>query len=167
VAGVAALAPGPNQPDPPALPPLSADDEAGVRKLAVCEGMLKSSYPPGLHSLDASHELVLLPCDAGADNVSFVPLIASGPAGARTFAIARFDMIPGFGDEPGAPPLVVNARWNAQLGMLSSFAKGRGLGDCGTAENYRWDGQQFRLADARAMPVCRGAWEWPRIFSDR
>lgn len=153
------------------ITPLSDTEEATVRKLATCDGGLVSRYPLELHMLDKTHQLVLLPCDAGAYNVSFVPLVAKsetgGEAGARSFAVAQFDAMPGYSGEPGSPPLVVNARWNPRLGLLASFAKGRGLGDCGTAEDYRWDGAQFRLEEARAMPVCRGAWEWPRIYSAR
>lgn len=147
--------------------PLNPAEESAARRLAVCEGATTSTYPLEMHALDAAHSLVLLPCDAGAYNVSFVPLVANGTPGSRSFAVARFDAMPGFSGEPGAPPLVVNARWNPRLGMLSSFAKGRGLGDCGTAESYRWDGEGFRLEEARAMPVCRGAWEWPRIYAAR
>jgi hypothetical protein len=59
----------------------------------------------------------------------------------------------------------VNARWNPARESLSSFARGRPLGDCGTSETYVWDGTMFRLIQARAMPVCRGAWEWPVLWS--
>lgn len=145
--------------------PLSADEEAAARKIAICEGIARANAPLELNALDADHQLVLVPCDAEAYNVSFVPLIAWGLTGSRSFAIARFDAMPGFTGEPGTPPLVVNARWNPSRSQLSSFTKGRGLGDCGAAEDYLWDGEQFRLEEARAMPVCRGAWEWPRIFS--
>ncbi len=54
--------------------------------------------------------------------------------------------------------LIVNAKWNPVRDALSSFARGRPLGDCGTTETYLWDGAMFRLSEARAMPVCRGAW---------
>jgi hypothetical protein len=39
---------------------------------------------------------------------------------------------------------------------MSSYGKGRRLGDCGSAENYVWYGNKFRLIDAGAMPECRG-----------
>jgi hypothetical protein len=48
--------------------------------------------------------------------------------------------------------------------VLSSLAKGRGIGDCGASENYVWDGGEFRLIESRAMHVCRGAWEWIRLW---
>ena len=164
-------------PDDPALPdsipmlastppaPLTEAEQTAARRIAQCESGLESRHPLEIHALDAGHALLLLPCDAGAYNVSAVPLVASGEAGSRQFAFAPFDHLPGFTGDASAPPLVVNARWNPARGELSSFAKGRGLGDCGTTETYRWDGVRFRLAEARSMPVCRGAWEWPVLYS--
>ncbi|MCW2389088.1 hypothetical protein M2333_002134 [Sphingobium sp. B11D3B] len=148
-----------------ATPALTPQEQATAQRLAQCESGLESSRQPDLHTLDAGHVLLLLPCDAGAYNVSAVPLIASGEPGNRTIAFAPFDHLPGFTGDASAPPLIMNARWNPSRGELSSFAKGRGLGDCGTAETYRWDGTRFRLTEARSMPVCRGAWEWPVLFS--
>lgn len=143
----------------------TAEEQAAARRLAVCDALHDSAYPLETHRLDESHALVLLPCDAGEYNVSAVPLVATGAAGGRQLGIAPFDHMPGASGDPDAPPLIVNARWNPMRAELSSFAKGRGLGDCGTAETYKWDGVQFRLIEARSMPVCRGAWEWPVLYS--
>jgi len=147
---------------PPSTAPqtLTASEQQDARRLAICDGQLREDYPIEVRGLDADHVLVLLPCNIGADNVSNVPLIAAGETGSRTFQIARFDHMPGFSGEPGTPPLIVNAQWNPARSELSSFARGRALGDCGTAETYRWDGTMFRLTEARSMPVCRGSWEW-------
>lgn len=154
---------------PPASGPLSLSDAGhlAVQRLAVCDGRPRSNYPVELRGLDREHLLVLLPCDAGADNVSSVALIGTGEAGQRSFQIARFDLVPGFSGDPGTPPLIVNAQWNPERGELSSFVRGRPLGDCGTTETYRWDGAMFRLTEARAMPVCRGAWLWPVLWRAR
>lgn len=146
-------------------PELTADEQIAARRLAQCEQGLESAHPLESYALDGEHILVVLPCDAGAYNVSAVPLLASGAPGARELRLAPFDHLPGFTGDASAPPLVVNARWNPARGELSSFAKGRGLGDCGSAETYRWDGERFRLTEARSMPVCRGAWEWPVLYS--
>jgi len=160
--GLPVVALPPSDAPPPTLTP---EEQLAARRLAVCEGRLDNDYPLETHSLDAHHALVLLPCNAGDYNVSAVPLIGAGGPGNWRFQIAHFDHAPGFTGDPGTPPLIVNARWNPAKGELSSFAKGRGLGDCGTAETYRWDGGQFRLTEARSMPVCRGAWEWPVLYS--
>ena len=152
--------------DMPPVPPaeLSVDEQQAARTMAKCGGRPRE-FPVSLHPLDANHVLALVACDAGTDNVSSIVLVGAGSAGARSFQYARFDFMPGFTGEPGAPPLIVNAQWNPVRGSLSSFARGRPLGDCGTSETYIWDGTMFRLTQARAMPVCRGAWEWPVLWS--
>ncbi|GEM_PF-224008 len=144
---------------------LNAQEQEAARALAQCGGRTRNVLSIEAHALDRNHVLVLLPCDMGADNVSSIALVASGEPGARRFAVARFDLMPGASGEPGTPPLIVNAQWNPTRAALSSFARGRPLGDCGTSETYRWDGAMFRLTEARAMPVCRGAWEWPIVWS--
>lgn len=151
-------------PDADAAPGLNEAELAAARKLAVCDAMLMARDVAELFPLDGDSALLLLPCEAGAYNVSAVPLIARGTAGSRALSIARFDFAPGFTGEPGKPPLVVNALWDARRGILSSLAKGRGIGDCGASENYVWDGTMFRLIESRAMHVCRGAWEWIRLW---
>ena len=39
---------------------------------------------------------------------------------------------------------------------LSSFYKGRGIGDCGTMASWTWTGSKFRLSSYAMMPECRG-----------
>lgn len=132
-----------------------------LAKLAKCEG----EFTPGeskieAHALGSGKTLALVPCGAGAYNFSSVPVILAG--GAAT--IARFDTPPSWtGAEDGMPTLV-NAGWDAAKGELSSYAKGRGLGDCGGAETYVWDGTRFRLVEARSMGECRGSVNWLRTW---
>lgn len=150
---------------PPAPPPLTDEERQAALGLAKCGGRPRSDLPIDVHALDAGHALVLIACDAGANNVSSIVLVGTGEPGARRFQFAPFDLMPGYTGEAGAPPLIVNAQWNPTRSALSSFARGRPLGDCGTSETYVWDGVTFRLTQARAMPVCRGAWEWPVLWS--
>jgi len=120
-------------------------------------------YPLGRRG-NRFRALVLISCGSGAYNFSSAPYVGEyienedGPSG-WTFAPAEFDRQPSWGGE-GTDPLLVNAGWDERDQTLSSYGKGRGLGDCGSAENYAWDGDMFRLTDASAMPECRGAYEW-------
>jgi hypothetical protein len=156
----------PPAPDADSAPPLTDAELAAARKLAQCDASLGAVTVTELVPLDRDDALLLLPCEAGAYNVSAVPLVARGSvAGRRTLSMARFDFAPGFTGDPGAPPLVVNALWDARRGILSSLAKGRGVGDCGASEDYVWDGAMFRLIERHAMHVCRGAWEWIRLWT--
>lgn len=124
-------------------------------------------YPLGKRG-DRYRALVLISCGAGAYNFSSAPYIGEyveeeDTGGGWTFAPAKFDRQPSWGGE-GADPLLVNAGWDEQDQTLSSYGKGRGLGDCGKAENYIWDGDMFRLIEASAMTECRGAHEWITIW---
>ncbi|HVJ02382.1 MAG TPA: DUF1176 domain-containing protein, partial [Sphingomonas sp.] len=112
------------------------------------------------HALGGGKTLALLPCGAGAYNFITVPLIL----GAGQPAVAGFDHPPGFTTAEAGPPMLVNASFDATSGRLQSFAKGRGVGDCGSAEEYVWDGARFRLVEARAMGECRGSANWLTIW---
>ncbi|MEH6756080.1 MAG: DUF1176 domain-containing protein [Parasphingorhabdus sp.] len=120
-------------------------------------------YPMG--KKDGRHRaLVLISCGSGAYNFSSAPYIGEIKGNEKdgaswAFRPATFDLQPGWGGE-GRAPLLVNAHWDAENQILSSHAKGRGLGDCGSAESFVWDGEQFRLIEASSMEECRGAYEW-------
>ncbi|MGE4430564.1 MAG: DUF1176 domain-containing protein [Sphingobium sp.] len=131
--------------------------------LSGCADEQRPTQEARITPLSDKEELVLIPCGAGAYNFSSVPLIATGQAGRRQFALAKFDLKPGWG-EADAPPMLVNASWDAASATLTSHAKGRGLGDCGSSESYVWDGSVFRLTEMRAMNQCRGAREWLRLW---
>lgn len=49
---------------------------------------------------------------------------------------------------------VMNA--SVSNGRLSSYAKGRGINDCGESFDWDWNGRSFELVDASQSPLCRG-----------
>lgn len=104
-------------------------------------------------TLTAGETLLLLACGSGAYNVSFVPFVVR--RGGRT-ELAPFDHRPGWWAEEGKP-MLVNAAWDEAQGLLTSYSKGRGLGDCGTDSKYAWDGRAFRLVEQAEMDECRGS----------
>lgn len=111
-------------------------------------------------ALGGGKTLALLPCGNGAYNYSTIPYILSGGKAVA----APFDQTPrGMGGSDGGPELV-NAGFDAKTGILSSYAKGRGIGDCGAGDDYVWDGARFRLAASRAMPDCRGSVNWLTVW---
>jgi hypothetical protein len=113
------------------------------------------------HALGGGATLVLVPCGAGAYNFSTVPYVVK----AGKAQIAAFDSQPGWTGD--GPPMLVNAGFDAKTGELGSYAKGRGIGDCGSAETYVWDGTRFRLTEARAMGECRGSTNWLAVWRAR
>ena len=118
-----------------------------------------------LHRLSKNDTLILVPCGSGAYNFTTVPVIASGIPGRRSFRFAPFDYAPGWGTEEIGHPTLVNAGWAPEKSLLQSFAKGRGIGDCGTSQTYVWDGSRFRLTEATSMGECRGAWRWIPVWT--
>ncbi|HEX8574531.1 MAG TPA: DUF1176 domain-containing protein [Allosphingosinicella sp.] len=105
-------------------------------------------------AIGPSETLLLLACGSGAYNVSHVPFVLRrGHGGAE---LAAFDVRPGWWAEEGKP-MLVNAGWDRERGLLGSFSKGRGLADCGTTSEYGWDGRAFRLVEQAEMDECRGS----------
>lgn len=123
---------------------------------ATCED---SSPPIGIESyrLDATHSLALIshPCGNGAFNYFATAMIIDNAGRATP---ARFETDPGMGGEAGSEPgnVVVNARYDADQAILNAYAKGRGVGDCGTLSDYVWDGTRFALSRLLQMGECRG-----------
>ncbi len=122
---------------------------------------------PRAFRLDATHSLVLIehPCGNGAYNffTSVYVLDEAGPP-----RPAQFDFPPGMGEAPadGSGELT-NGDWDPKGNRLSSYEKGRGLGDCGTSESFAWDGARFRLVEQSAMGECRGSVDYIRLWTAR
>lgn len=112
-------------------------------------------------ALGGGKTLALLPCGSGAYNFSSVPYIIS--AGGDP-VVARFDYPPGETLAEELHATLINATFDAKTGQLSSYSKGRGVGDCGASEDYVWDGARFRLVEARVMTECRGSVNWLAIY---
>jgi hypothetical protein len=136
-------------------PTLSDQRIRALRKQVGCE--IDEVGGPDSHELsplDPRRSLLLLACGSGAYNVSYVPFVVTAGRGGATARIAGFDAAePWWRDE--GKPILINAGWES--GLLTSFSKGRGLGDCGTARDYAWDGARFRLVRQSEMGDCRGS----------
>lgn len=103
------------------------------------------------HPLGGGATLVLLPCGNGAYNFSSVPFVLRG----SSFTQATLDY-----DDGSA--MLTNAGWDD--GVLTSYAKGRGIGDCGELARYVWDGERFRAIEIRRMSECRGSTNWLTVW---
>ena len=141
---------------------LTANDIAALQARISCDAEPGVSDGREAYLLNGSTWLALVPCGSGAYNFMSVPVLVNRSIG-RRMKIATFDFAPGF-TEAGGPPMLVNADWDAATGQLSSYAKGRGLGDCGSAETYTWDGSKFRLLSKIAMEECRGVIDWIPVW---
>lgn len=134
---------------------------ATMRRTAGCEGDGSDLPDQDTSPLGDGRTLVLVPCLMGAYNVvSAVFVVEDGKA-----TPAGFDgpsAMPG--DVPGIQQ-VVNA--NFADSVLTSDAKGRGLGDCGVRQRFAWDGTRFRLIEQDEMEECRGNIDYIRTWTAR
>jgi len=121
---------------------------------------------PAAYRLDAGHSLVLvpLPCGNGAYNYYTNVYVLDEAGHAQP---AKFDFTPGFGEADDPSPSLTNGDWDPQTRRLSSYEKGRGLGDCGATEAYAWDGSRFRLTEATMMNECRGSNDFITVWTAR
>jgi hypothetical protein len=183
VGAIVATGPASDTALPPPIPQLTAraapkiaalpvmKDYPAVIAAAKCE-YRQEGVEDTVHPLDRRDgkdlALALIACDSGAYNFGSVVMIAERPEGdvkaKWRFTPARFDHATGWGDDEQAQQ-VVNAGFEPERGTLSDFSKGRGIGDCGTASNFVWDGAMFRLSELNVMGECRGVWEWPRVWT--
>lgn len=63
------------------------------------------------------------------------------------------------------PEVVFNGVWDIETGDLTSFMKGRGLGDCGTFEVHRFTPQGYPyLLEFRAKTECDGSYDQPENY---
>jgi len=94
-----------------------------------------------------------------AYNFGFRMWIA-GPKGA---ALGAF-VAPG--ETPDDPAELTNPYLSDDRLTLNALAKGRGLGDCGEATAWAWDGSTFRLARLARFEDCRGVPpdDWPALY---
>ncbi|KQS49603.1 MULTISPECIES: DUF1176 domain-containing protein [unclassified Sphingomonas] len=162
-AAIVAKGPAPSRAPTPPLPAiatiapsgtaakLTAAQIATLRKRATCSA---EGFTPETHALGGGKSLVIFPCSTGAYNLISALFIVDG----AVITPAQFDAPAGFeatGADSGTPvKSVINGAF--ENGVLTSDAKGRGLGDCGVHQRFVWDGKRFRLSEQSAMRECRG-----------
>ncbi len=118
-------------------------------------------------ALDARHALVLLTCDSGAYQASSLVFRAARDGSDVTRltlpAPALSDDSVNPGDDFG---LLVSADFAPATGVLSQYAKGRGIGDCGSQATWQFDGQAFQLSHYAEMQRCGGlaSDDWPVLW---
>lgn len=161
-------APASGVPAPPAAPivraapaiaqtGLPSKPPAAIKALiskAECDAEPGSQGEPEAWRLSADKVLWQIPCGGGAYNFSGLFVIVD--------KAGRASLAPLEGVDDG---LATNAAYDPTTRILSSYDKGRGVGDCGGSSQWAWTGQAFELSESRVMPVCRGyGGDWPVDF---
>jgi hypothetical protein len=100
-------------------------------------------------------------CSEGAYNLLYLTFVGDETGG--HLQVVRLPPAIGEASDDGQ---VMNLDYDAKTGVLSSFSKLRGLGDCGEQTSWVWDGKAFRVVDDATMPDCHGVTpdEWPSVF---
>lgn len=117
---------------------------------------------PEAYRLNARTSLVTVvhPCGNGAYNYFSSAFLIDEAGKVRPATFDTDKPHPKDGENLG----LVNASYDPKTRRLSSFMKGRGLGDCGSGQDYVWDGTRFRLVEQTEMGECRGSVDYIRTW---
>lgn len=119
-----------------------------------------ANLDPIIARIDARHVLYGVGCNSGAYNFAYALFVSEN--GGRAVPVALRAPV-----ATRVPPdILVNPDFDDKSLILQFFTKGRGLGDCGSAGYYVWDGAGFRLAEYTTMDQCYGALSgsWPSLW---
>ena len=178
---VPAAPPLPDLPSPPAAPPAldPARAESLIRHVRATQAAVLDTQdcePAGgaydiarydtAVALDDSQALVLLGCYSGAYQHSSVPFRAALEGGTVEALTLPGPPMTQDSVQLGEFDLLTSPGYNASSGLLTTHAKGRGIGDCGFYADWRFDGQAFALARFGQMNQCGGLApdDWPVLW---
>lgn len=118
---------------------------------------------PSANRLGPGVVLWVIPCWVGAYQTSAALVLADEQGGH-----ARFVDLGG----PGAPDeraVATNAVYNTDDQKLYSYAKGRGLADCGVSFGHVWTGKGFVMTERSELSPCKGLTEdfWVETYRSR
>jgi Protein of unknown function (DUF1176) len=104
-------------------------------------------------------------CEEAAYNETFVLFL--GDETGKTAKRISLPTPPG--ETPPGQSVPFNLGWDQATRTMSAFAKGRGLGDCGSADSWIWDGKAFQLVSETEIETCRAVTQddWPSRYQAR
>ncbi|NNC73142.1 MAG: DUF1176 domain-containing protein [Sphingomonadaceae bacterium] len=140
--------------------PLPIGEAGRLHEARECDGFDDQLRRNEAFVLSDARDLILISCSAGAYNFSDIAYVRDADG---AISPARFDRVFAWGEDSEIP-LLVNVFWDETANELGTYAKGRGIGDCGTAERFVWDGAMFRLIERREMNSCRGSPHWITVW---
>ena len=111
--------------------------------------------------------LLLVSCEMGAYNVIDLAfeVTRTQPYVARGLTLTLPFLPPHHSDKKLE---LINAQYDASRSELLTYSKGRGLGDCGTATRWQYNGREFVLAEYAEEGTC-DAWhssdDWPTLWT--
>lgn len=149
----------------PAKPPAALANKGR----ALCGDDDKKSKLDNMYPLGGGQLLYEFSCpdSSGAYNFQSVYMVgpAANPQAAQPVSF-KWPIKIGDAAQDGPSNGLINADFNKDTLTLSSFSKGRGIGDCGSVEDWVWDGKTFQLAGVSMMSECNGVPpdDWPTLY---
>jgi len=162
-------------PAPPGLTPVSTDYPTILpRELIIqhagdpdCEPFEYLANAGEILSGQVSEDewLYFIPCTAGAYNYAY-----KAYQGYRGYFSPLY--FARYGEKTGwtGTPFIVNPAYDAENKILTSYNKGRGLGDCGERGIWRWGEYGLAMIELRSKEVCDARGEagiFPLVFKNR
>ncbi|ARQ00284.1 DUF1176 domain-containing protein [Pseudorhodoplanes sinuspersici] len=150
---------------PPARQPAGLE----AKGRALCGESDPKSKMEEMYALGGGQVLYEFSCpeNSGAYNFQSVYMIgpANNPQAARAVSF-KWPVKVGGVDQDGLQDGLINAGFNEATMTITSFSKGRGIGDCGSEDEWVWDGKAFRLAQSLLMSECNGVPldDWPVVY---
>lgn len=136
----------------PTKPPPAV--QALVRKGECDVEADETGQKPQAYRLSADRVLWQVPCGGGAYNFDSLFVVVDKAGKAAPAPLEGVD-----------DGLATNADYDPKTRILSSYTKGRGVGDCGSSTAWVWSGEVFATSEGAIMPVCRGyGYDWPTAF---
>ncbi|KQM79715.1 DUF1176 domain-containing protein [Xylophilus sp. Leaf220] len=140
-----------------------------ARKCDAPRGAADAAASDDAMPLTGADALVLLQCWSGAYQSAALVLRVprSAPQQARPVALPEVPggLPAGKNDDPS---VATEAFYDPATATLSSFAKGRGIGDCGIARSWVFDGTAFQPASRDEQRRCAGSpGDWPALYRTR
>ncbi len=154
---------------------LTGDDAAALKDevqtismVSDCQWLGENADPTtfGAQSwaLDEENTLFAVTCTRGAYQGSSL-MFLRGPYGFKVLAFAAFEKDLGW----YAQHEIVLDSFDETALELRTFAKARGIGDCGAAGRFQWTGYDFRLLEYRYKDCAdevdeNDPLDWPMIY---
>ena len=101
--------------------------------------------------------IVTAVCGSGAYNYYGIPLLLRDDGTREIADLGKHEE----GD------VTMNLSWDSSTHLLTSYFKGRGIGDCGASTDWAWDGTRFQVVQEKAMGECLGAIAWIPYYRAR
>jgi hypothetical protein len=149
-------------------PPTKFPKGLEARGRALCEENDENSKIEDVSALGGGQYLYQFTCPDSSGAYNFFNVFLIGPAdNVKALRPVTFKRPPGISGDNDAPRSgLTNPLYETETRTLTSFNKGRGIGDCGVEEQWVWTGKAFLLSRMRFMSECYGVPvdDWPDLY---